>query len=98
MAHNLYPSIAVVSAVDPLGRKSEPRVNRGRNGSACGGVEIRIRQWVNIIDHRYIAVVGAVDPLLRPPASRVDGLRSGLRLRYRPTLDIKMAQYHCTLL
>src|SRR4051812_22923824 len=41
-----------------------------------------------------VAVVGAVDPLLRPSASRVDGLRSGLRLRYRPTLDIKTAQYH----
>jgi hypothetical protein len=24
----------------------------------------------------------------------VDGLRSGVRLRYRPTLDIKTAQYH----
>jgi hypothetical protein len=28
-------------------------VNRGRSGSACGGVEIPIRRWVNIIDHRY---------------------------------------------
>jgi hypothetical protein len=43
-----------------------------------------------------IAVVSAVDPLLRPSASRVDGLRSGVRLRYCPALDIKMAQYHCT--
>ena len=45
--------IAVVSAVDPLARKSEPWVNRGRNGSVCGVVVIRIRRWVNIIDHRY---------------------------------------------
>src|SRR5215213_3005789 len=51
--------IAVVSAVDPLARRSELWVNRGRSGSACGGVEIPIRRWVNIIDHRY-------SPLFRP--------------------------------
>ena len=31
-------------------------MNRGRSGSACGGVEIPIRRWVNIIDHRYSSV------------------------------------------
>ena len=45
--------IVVVSAVDPLAVRSELWVNRGRSGSACGGVEIPIRRWVNIIDHRY---------------------------------------------
>jgi hypothetical protein len=49
---------------------------------------------LGLVKPPLIAVVGAVDPLLRPSASRVDGLRSGVRLRYRPTLDIKTAQYH----
>ena len=45
-------SKAVVSAVDPLARRSAPWVNGGRNGFRCSGVELSIRRWVNIIAHR----------------------------------------------
>src|SRR5215213_26402 len=57
-----WRSIAVVSAVDPLARRSELWVNRGRSGSACGGVEIPIRRWVNIIDHRYRNLINKAAP------------------------------------
>jgi hypothetical protein len=46
-------SIALVSAVDPLTRRSVPWVKRVGNGSVCGGVEMLIWRWVNIIAHRW---------------------------------------------
>jgi hypothetical protein len=50
-------SIVVVSAVDPLARRSAPWVNRGRNSFRCGGVELSIRRWVNIIAHRSREII-----------------------------------------
>jgi transposase len=50
-------SIALVSAVDPLTRRSVPWVKRVGNGSVCGGVEMLIWRWVNIIAHRCSTAV-----------------------------------------
>jgi len=46
------------SAVDPPARRPSSRMKRGRNGIRCGGVELPIPRWVNIIAHRYKKVVG----------------------------------------
>jgi hypothetical protein len=88
------------AAIGRLQRRARGRLARVERPSPDGVSTSTLRKVDRFGEHTspFVpkAVVGAVDPLLRSSASRVDGLRNGVRSRYRPTLDIKMAQYHCT--